>query len=41
MEADITMILAGKKKKVNKVSTKLDMPAMCTWLKGGPKSKVP
>ena len=35
------LILAGRKKKVNEVNTKLDMLPRSTWWKEGPKSKVP
>ena len=41
METEVTLILAGRKKKVNKVNTKLDMLPRSTWWKEGPKSKAP
>ena len=40
-ETEVMLILAGRKKKVNKVNTKLNMPPRSTrWIEG-PKSKVP
>ena len=41
METEVILTLAGRKKKVNKVNTKLDMLPRSTWWKEGPKSKAP